>query len=150
MSARSRLASQFLTALKEDFNQFGSQAIALLRRRKPEVYLQLVADLLPKEANIKLEAVLEDSWERDSDSADASRKIELGLNNENVTVELPGAAREAMVSDPDTVDAVLQTATRCYLVGKRPGEANVSFNDRNGVHLATVEVTIKLDPWSRA
>jgi Flp pilus assembly secretin CpaC len=121
MSARSRLASQFVTALKEDFNQFGSQAIALLRRRKPEVYLQLVADLLPKEANIKLEAVLEASRERDSDSADASRKIELGLNNENVTVELPGAAREVMVSDPDMVDAVLQTATRCYLVGQEAG-----------------------------
>jgi Flp pilus assembly secretin CpaC len=137
MSARSRLASQFLTALKEDFNQFGSQTIALLRRRKPEVYLQLVA------------AVLEDSRDRDTNRADASRQIELGLN-ESMTIELPGRAREVMVSDPDTADAVLPTATQSYLVGKRPGEANVSFNDWNGVHLATVEVTVKLNPWSRA
>ena len=54
--ARNRLGTQFLEALEADFNQFGPQAIALVREKKPEVYIKVVADLLPKEANINVEA----------------------------------------------------------------------------------------------
>jgi Family of unknown function (DUF5681) len=54
--ARNRLGTQFLEALEADFNQFGPQAIALVREKKPEVYMRVVADLLPKEANINVEA----------------------------------------------------------------------------------------------
>ena len=35
--------------------KFGPQAIALVREKKPEVYIEVVADLLPKEANINVE-----------------------------------------------------------------------------------------------
>ncbi len=54
--ARNRLGTAFLEALEGDFNQFGSQAIAQVRDKKPEVYMRVVADLLPKEANINVEA----------------------------------------------------------------------------------------------
>ena len=54
--ARNRLGTQFLEALEADFNRFGIQAIALVRERKPETYMRVVADLLPKEANINVEA----------------------------------------------------------------------------------------------
>src|SRR6476660_1451397 len=54
--ARNRLGTQFLEALETDFNKFGPQAIALVREKKPEVYIKVVADLLPKEANINVEA----------------------------------------------------------------------------------------------
>ena len=54
--ARNRLGTQFLEALEADFNKFGPQAIALVREKKPEVYIRVVADLLPKEANINVEA----------------------------------------------------------------------------------------------
>jgi Family of unknown function (DUF5681) len=54
--ARNRLGTQFLEALEADFNKFGTQAIALVREKKPEVYIKVVADLLPKEANINVEA----------------------------------------------------------------------------------------------
>ena len=54
--ARNRLGTEFLEALEADFNQFGSQAIAQVREKKPEVYMRVVADLLPKEANINVEA----------------------------------------------------------------------------------------------
>jgi hypothetical protein len=54
--ARNRLGTQFLEALEADFNQFGIQAIALVRERKPETYMRVVAHLLPKEANINVEA----------------------------------------------------------------------------------------------
>jgi hypothetical protein len=54
--ARNRLGTEFLEALEVDFNKFGSQAIAQVREKKPEVYVRVVADLLPKEANINVEA----------------------------------------------------------------------------------------------
>ena len=54
--ARNRLGTHFLEALEADFNKFGPQAIALVREKKPEVYIKVVADLLPKEANINVEA----------------------------------------------------------------------------------------------
>jgi len=54
--ARNRLGTQFLEALEGDFNKFGPQAIAVVREKKPEVYMRVVADLLPKEANINVEA----------------------------------------------------------------------------------------------
>jgi Family of unknown function (DUF5681) len=67
--ARNRLGTQFLEALEADFNQFGSQAIALVRERKPETYMRVVADLLPKEANINVEAgdAFVELWRRISD-----------------------------------------------------------------------------------
>ena len=38
--ARNRLGTQFLEALEADFNRHGAQAIALVREKKPEVYMQ--------------------------------------------------------------------------------------------------------------
>jgi hypothetical protein len=67
--ARNRLGTQFLEALEADFNQFGSQAIALVREKKPEVYMRVVADLLPKEANVNVEAgdAFVELWRKISD-----------------------------------------------------------------------------------
>ena len=67
--ARNRLGTQFLEALEADFNQFGPQAIALVREKKPEVYVRVVADLLPKEANINVEAgeAFVELWRKISD-----------------------------------------------------------------------------------
>jgi hypothetical protein len=66
---RNRLGTQFLEALEADFNQFGPQAIALVRERKPEAYMRVVADLLPKEANINVEAgeAFVELWSKISD-----------------------------------------------------------------------------------
>ena len=67
--ARNRLGTQFLEALEADFNIFGPQAIALVREKKPETYMRVVADLLPKEANINVEAgeAFVELWRRISD-----------------------------------------------------------------------------------
>jgi len=72
--ARNRLGTQFLEALEADFNEFGRQAIALVREKKPETYMRVVADLLPKEANINVEAgeAFVNLW----------RKISQGLGDE--------------------------------------------------------------------
>jgi len=67
--ARNRIGTQFLEALEADFNKFGSQVIAQVREKKPEVYMRVVADLLPKEANINVEAgeAFVKLWGRTSD-----------------------------------------------------------------------------------
>ena len=67
--ARNRLGTQFLEALETDFTKFGPQAIALVREKKPEVYMRVVADLLPKEANINVEAgeAFVELWKKISD-----------------------------------------------------------------------------------
>jgi len=69
MGARNRLGTQFLEALEADFNQYGPEAIALVREKKPDVYMRVVADLLPKEANINVEAgeAFVELWRRISD-----------------------------------------------------------------------------------
>ena len=54
--ARNRLGSAFLEALEADFNAHGIHALQQVRETKPEVYIRVVADLLPKEANINVEA----------------------------------------------------------------------------------------------
>jgi hypothetical protein len=56
-------------ALEADFNQFGPQAIALVREKKPEIYMRVIADLLPKEENINVEAgdAFVELWRRISD-----------------------------------------------------------------------------------
>jgi predicted RNA-binding protein len=46
--ARHKLSEDFLRDVVEDWNQYGSSAIAVVRSEKPDVYLKIVADLLPK------------------------------------------------------------------------------------------------------
>ena len=74
----------------------------------------------------------------------APRQIKLGLNK-SMIIELPRPVREVMVSNPEQIDAVLQSATRAYLIGKKSGEANILFIDSDGNQVATLEVTIERD-----
>jgi len=73
-----------------------------------------------------------------------TRGIKLGLNK-SMIVELPRDVREVMVSNPEQIDAVMQSSTRAYLIGKQLGEANILFIDQNGNQVAVLEVTIERD-----
>jgi len=73
-----------------------------------------------------------------------ARQITLGLNK-SMIVELPREVREVVVSNPEQIDAVLQTSTRAYLIGKKTGEANVIFVDKDGRQVVTLEVTTEHD-----
>ena len=78
--------------------------------------------------------------------AEAGRalRVTVGLNK-SMIVELPREVREVVVSSPEQMDAVLQTSTRAYLIGKSTGEANVMFVDKEGRQVAILEVTIERD-----
>ena len=73
-----------------------------------------------------------------------ARQISLGLNK-SMIIELPRDVREVMVSNPDKIEAVLQTSTRAYLIGKAPGEANIIFIDKDGRQVVTLEITVARD-----
>jgi pilus assembly protein CpaC len=72
------------------------------------------------------------------------RQITLGLNK-SMIIELPREVREVMVSNPEKMDAVLQTSTRAYLIGKAAGEANIIFVDKEGRQVVTLEITVERD-----
>ena len=72
------------------------------------------------------------------------RQITLGLNK-SMIIELPREVREVMVSNPEKMEAVLQTSTRAYLIGKAPGEANIIFIDKDGRQVVTLEITVERD-----
>jgi pilus assembly protein CpaC len=73
-----------------------------------------------------------------------ARQIILGLNK-SMIIELPREVREVMVSNPEKIDAVLQTSTRAYLIGKAAGEANIIFVDKDGRQVVSLEVTVERD-----
>src|SRR6516225_7970463 len=51
-SAKNRLSHAFLTALAEDFEQHGVEALKIARVEKPVEYIRIVAGLMPKELEI--------------------------------------------------------------------------------------------------
>jgi pilus assembly protein CpaC len=76
--------------------------------------------------------------------ADAGKRrtVNLGLGK-SVLVELPRPARDVMVSNPQVVDAVVQTSNRVFLVSRRFGESNAFIFDENGEQFATLEVFVE-------
>jgi hypothetical protein len=53
--SRNRLSEDFVAALYDDFQDHGSAAIAACRAEKPDVYVRVIAGLLPKDMTIKVQ-----------------------------------------------------------------------------------------------
>jgi hypothetical protein len=53
VGAKQKIGEAFVDALHEDFIEHGAKAIVACREAKPEVYLQVIAKIVPKELNIK-------------------------------------------------------------------------------------------------
>lgn len=52
--SRNKLGEQFLSDMYADWQENGVAVIASVRAEKPDVYLKVVASVLPKELNIKV------------------------------------------------------------------------------------------------
>lgn len=50
--SRDAITKDFLKALKEDFDEFGKEAIALAREEDPLGYVKVIAGLIPKDINL--------------------------------------------------------------------------------------------------
>lgn len=53
--SRNKLGEAFLDALHDDFKEHGVAAIEAVRAEKPDQYLKVIASILPKELNIKVD-----------------------------------------------------------------------------------------------
>lgn len=73
-----------------------------------------------------------------------SRAVQLG-RNKSMLVELPRELRDVIVSNPEIMDAVVQSSSRVYLIGKKNGQANAFFFDTSGNQILTLEVLIEHD-----
>jgi hypothetical protein len=53
--SRNRHSENFLHAFAVDFEQHGAAVIARVREEKPDIYLRIAADLLPREATLDVD-----------------------------------------------------------------------------------------------
>ncbi|MCT8268939.1 type II and III secretion system protein family protein [Afifella sp. JA880] len=73
-----------------------------------------------------------------------NQPLRLGVNK-SMVVELPRAAGDVLVSNPEIADAVLRTSTRLYLIGVKTGQANVFLFDAAGRQIASLDLYVETD-----
>ncbi len=73
-----------------------------------------------------------------------AQPVRLGLNK-SMIIDIPREVRDVMVSNPQKIEAVMQSVSRAYLIGKESGEANVIFLDKDGNQVATLDVSVERD-----
>lgn len=81
---------------------------------------------------------------RESDGLPLHKGITLG-RNKSTLVELPRDLRDVIVSNPEIMDAVVQSSNRVYLIGKKVGQSNAFFFDSMGRQIVTLEVIVEHD-----
>ncbi|MBO9580319.1 MAG: hypothetical protein J7498_05460 [Sphingobium sp.] len=64
--SRHKLGEDFLKALQADFAQHGKRVIEDVREEKPDVYLKVIASVLPKEIEVSGEVALTTKEQRDA------------------------------------------------------------------------------------
>ena len=73
-----------------------------------------------------------------------TKKVTVGLGK-SMLVELPVELENVLVSNPETLDASLQTSRQVYLLAKKVGEANAFFVGPDGQKILFLEVSVTRD-----
>jgi pilus assembly protein CpaC len=73
-----------------------------------------------------------------------TRKVTLGVDK-SMLIEVPMDLENVLVSNPEVVDAVVQTRRQVYLVAKDAGEANAFFIAPNGQKVLLLDVAVMRD-----
>lgn len=73
-----------------------------------------------------------------------SKSIQVGLNK-SMVIDLPAAAHDILVANPEVADAVTRTSKRIYIFAKEVGETNIFIFDKNGNQLLSLELRIERD-----
>ncbi|MDX2156827.1 MAG: type II and III secretion system protein family protein [Hyphomicrobiaceae bacterium] len=73
-----------------------------------------------------------------------TRKLSIGIDK-SMLIELPTDVTDVLVSNPEVVDAVVQTPRRLYLLAKDVGEANAFFMGPGGQKVLLLELTVIRD-----
>ena len=72
------------------------------------------------------------------------RMARLGMDK-SMVIEMPVRLGNVVVSNPDILDAVVQTTNRVILIGRKVGQANALLFDEQGERLMTLEVVVEFD-----
>lgn len=73
-----------------------------------------------------------------------NRQITIGRGR-SMMLQFPVELRDVMISDPNKVDAVVQTSDRVFLIAKQPGSTNAFFFDAQGNQIMTLEINVGSD-----
>jgi pilus assembly protein CpaC len=73
-----------------------------------------------------------------------TKRLALG-KGKSLLIEFPYELRDVLVGDPESVDAVVQTSNRVFMVAKKTGQTNAFFFDTNGQQVLTLEITVGAD-----
>lgn len=76
--------------------------------------------------------------------ASTSREIILPLGKAAI-IELPRAAADVLVSDPEIVDPVIRSPRRIYIMGRKAGQANAFFFDAKNNQILNLEIRVEQD-----
>jgi pilus assembly protein CpaC len=71
-------------------------------------------------------------------------KVSLGTSK-SLLVQFPFELRDVLVSDPEKMDAVVQSSNRVFLIAKKVGQTNAFFFDTHGKQVLTLEVSVGAD-----
>jgi pilus assembly protein CpaC len=75
-------------------------------------------------------------------SSQSSRHISLAIGK-GVIVQLDTDARDVLVSNPETVDAVVRTPRRIFLLGMKAGQTNAFFFDAAGHRILSLDLNVQ-------
>ena len=73
-----------------------------------------------------------------------SKRIDLGVGR-SIVVQFPVPLKDVLVSDPQLMDAVVQSSDRVFLIAKKSGQTNAFFFDEYGQQILTLEVAVGAD-----
>jgi pilus assembly protein CpaC len=73
-----------------------------------------------------------------------TKKVDLG-KGKSLLVQFPFELKDVLVADPETVDAVVQSSNRVFLIAKKIGLTNAFFFDSKGQQVLTLEIVIGSD-----
>jgi pilus assembly protein CpaC len=73
-----------------------------------------------------------------------TKRVDLGVGR-SLIVQFPVPLKDVLVSDPNVLDAVVQSADRVFLIAKGTGQTNAFFFDEYGQQILSLEVAIGAD-----
>ncbi len=73
-----------------------------------------------------------------------SKSVQMGVSK-SLMVQFPTRLRDVLVSDPNRVDAIVQSSDRVFLLAKQAGQVNAFFFGENGDQILTLEITVGVD-----
>jgi hypothetical protein len=83
-SLRQKLEANFTRELKDDFEKHGKEALVACRKQKPDVYIKVIASMMPKQLEVKrpLEEIADDQL------AEAVAALQAFLANKGQTLQV--------------------------------------------------------------